>query len=139
MLKSYSLMLNKGRLQNFKIPIFCMFSHFPLSSTILHRNQAEIISVWNESNFHRRPFNTVIYGSNETLSCINWKTSFEFTKLLDITSFCLYLLFHAKKKKLHVSWILLSYTSGNSQKGHITTLTQTPNNKIKWLTILFIL
>ena len=56
-----------------KLEFFGIFCRWPLRSALPQRNYAEIISIWNESNFYRkyrtRDFIqqiTVVYDSNET-------------------------------------------------------------------------
>ena len=54
-LKAYSLMLNRGRSQNFQTLNFLQIFVTPsLQKHTSSRNWAETISVWNESNFHRK-------------------------------------------------------------------------------------
>ena len=58
-------MSNRGRSQNFNNLIF-FFAYFRssyLRSTISQRNEAEMVSVWTESSFHRK---SAVSGSNGT-------------------------------------------------------------------------
>ena len=84
------------RLEFLKCEFFaCICGALLYKSTLPQRSWAEIISVWNESNFHRKVSDMRLYS-------IQWNThnhTYGNLKTSKYTLFCLYLLIHTIKLK----------------------------------------